>query len=63
MSVPKAALASATVSDPNDIDEYDHDGQEVKTSRWRRIIGCVWDSAEGTPRNRKYVQKLDAYML
>ncbi len=42
-------------------DSIDH---EVKTSsRWRRILGYVWDSAEGTPRNRKYVQKLDAYML
>ncbi len=42
----------------------DNDDNEVKTSsRWRRVIGYIWDSAEGTPRNRRYVQKLDAYML
>lgn len=48
---------SAVVSN----DSIDH---EEKPSSWlRRTIGYVWDSAEGTPRNRRYVQKLDAYML
>ncbi|TVY83996.1 Pantothenate transporter liz1 [Lachnellula suecica] len=50
-------VASATVSDGS----LDH---EIKTtSWWRRIVGFVWDSAEGEPRNRRYVQKLDAYMF
>lgn len=49
-------VASATVVDS-------HAEQEVKTSWWRRIVGFVWDSVEGEPRDRKYVQKVDAYMF
>lgn len=55
MSNPKE-VSTATVSN-------DSINSEVTTSRWRRIVGLVWDSAEGEPRNRKYVQKVDAYML
>lgn len=35
----------------------------AKSTWWRKALGYIWDSAEGTPQNRKYVQKLDAYML
>lgn len=58
MSSPKVfEVDAAAVSDDN----FEHEAKT--TSRWRRIVGVVWDSAEGTPRNRRYVQKLDAYML
>ena len=49
--------ASATVSEAS----IDH--QEIKIPRWRRVVGLVWDSFEGEPRDRKYIQKLDGYML
>ena len=56
MSNPKeVTIASTVLSDPPD--------NEVTSSWWRRIIGLVWDTAEGDPRNRKYVQKIDMYML
>lgn len=32
-------------------------------SVWRRVVGLVWDSVEGDERNRKYVQKLDGFLL
>ncbi|EXJ86334.1 hypothetical protein A1O3_03285 [Capronia epimyces CBS 606.96] len=33
------------------------------TNWWRRIVGLVWDSVEGDPRERKYVQKLDTFLF
>ncbi|KAK7699769.1 hypothetical protein SLS64_011381 [Diaporthe eres] len=38
-------------------------GQTIKTPLWRRIIGLVWDSVEGDPEYRKYVQRLDTFFL
>lgn len=39
-------------------------GIEVKnTSRWRKIVGYVWDSVEGDPEYRQYVQRLDLFFL
>jgi hypothetical protein len=34
-----------------------------KTSWWRWTVGLVWDSVEGDARNRRYVQKLDSFLL
>ncbi len=56
-SIDRDVKISAVVSDKAIEQEF------KTTSRWRRVIGYVWDSAEGTPRNRRYVQRLDAYML
>lgn len=37
---------------------------EVKnTSRWRKIVGYFWDSVEGDPEYRQYVQRLDLFFL
>lgn len=30
---------------------------------WRRVAGVFWDSFDGEPRERRYIQKLDAYLL
>lgn len=32
-------------------------------SRWRRIIGIVWDTFDGSPQERRYVRKLDTFLL
>ncbi|KAL9527002.1 MFS transporter [Sphaerulina musiva] len=32
-------------------------------SRWRRIIGIIWDTFDGTPQERRYVRKLDTFLL
>ena len=32
-------------------------------SLWRRIMGVVWDSLQGEPEYRQYVQKLDRVFL
>lgn len=37
--------------------------QEQKSPWWRRILGLVWDSAEGDPEYRAYVQRLDLFFL
>lgn len=34
-----------------------------QTSWWRRLVGLIWDSVEGDARNRRYVQKLDGFLL
>lgn len=34
-----------------------------KTVWWRWLVGLVWDSVEGDARNRRYVQKLDWFLL
>lgn len=41
------------------------EAREVSTkSSWGRyLVGLVWDSVEGDPRNRRYVQKLDSFLL
>lgn len=38
-------------------------GQTQKASLWRRILSFVWDSAEGDPEYRKYVHRLDLFLL
>jgi len=34
-----------------------------KSTWWRRAVGLIWDSVEGDARNRRYVQKLDTFLL
>lgn len=34
-----------------------------KQSLWRRVVGVVWDSLDGSPRERQYIRKLDSFML
>lgn len=38
-------------------------GESRKTSLWRRVVGLVWDSVEGDPEYRQYVQRLDTFFL
>ncbi|RAL60014.1 hypothetical protein DID88_000640 [Monilinia fructigena] len=61
MSTSKDVETSVTY--PRSDESIDHETEVKTTSRWRWIVGLVWDSAEGTPRNRRYVQKIDAYMF
>jgi ACS family pantothenate transporter-like MFS transporter len=34
-----------------------------KSSLWRRVLSFVWDSADGDPEYRRYVQRLDLFLL
>ncbi|KAK2010700.1 pantothenate transporter liz1 [Colletotrichum eremochloae] len=34
-----------------------------KSSWWRKAVGLVWDSVEGDPEYRKYVQRLDTFFF
>lgn len=76
MATPKeidVVVASATSSFDNDNTSKEvgdiavtevNTGSEVKTtSRWRKIVGYVWDSVEGDPEYRRYVQRLDLFFL
>ncbi|TQN64787.1 Pantothenate transporter liz1 [Colletotrichum shisoi] len=36
---------------------------ETKSSWWRKAVGLVWDSVEGDPEYRKYVQRLDTFFF
>jgi ACS family pantothenate transporter-like MFS transporter len=35
----------------------------TKSSLWRRVLSFVWDSADGDPEYRRYVQRLDLFLL
>lgn len=59
----EASANANPIASVNSNDEIDQEQELKTTSWWRHILGYVWDSAEGTPQNRKYVQKIDAYML
>lgn len=37
--------------------------EAASTSTWRRVAGLIWDTAEGDPEYRKYVQRLDFIFL
>lgn len=37
--------------------------EKGKTSVWRKLVGLVWDSVEGDPGYRRYVQRLDTFFL
>lgn len=34
-----------------------------KRPLWRRIAGVAWDTVEGDPRDRRYIRKLDTFLL
>lgn len=64
----------STVDSEPDLHKNTHDATAVvvveaspedraKTSLWRRVVGLVWDSVEGDPEYRKYVQRLDTFFL
>lgn len=36
---------------------------EKKSPLWRRVLSVVWDSADGDPEYRRYVQRLDLFLL
>lgn len=36
---------------------------ETKSPLWRRVLSFVWDSADGDPEYRAYVQRLDMFLL
>ncbi|KXT17054.1 hypothetical protein AC579_4323 [Pseudocercospora musae] len=56
---------AAVVSGPEDSDAEQQSTIVApwKQSRWRRIVGLFWDSVDGPPRERSYIQKLDTYMF
>lgn len=37
--------------------------EKGNTSVWRKIVGLVWDSVEGDPEYRRYIQRLDTLFL
>ncbi|KAF2496501.1 MFS general substrate transporter [Lophium mytilinum] len=36
---------------------------EPVSAWWRKAVGLIWDSVEGDPRDRRYVQRLDTYLF
>lgn len=66
MAEEKQPVADATVvpgPEDSDAEQQSTTVAPWKQSRWRRIVGLFWDSVDGPPRERKYIQKLDTYMF
>ncbi|PVI01798.1 MFS general substrate transporter [Periconia macrospinosa] len=58
LAVPKnEALVTTGIAPSSNAEEAE------KAPLWRRALGLIWDTADGDKRNRKYVQKLDAYLF
>jgi len=38
-------------------------GTEAKSSLWCQVLSFVWNSADGDPEYRRYVQRLDLFLL
>ena len=56
-------LSVPSASEDSDAEQQSKTVAPGKQSRWRRIAGLFWDSVDGPPRERRYIQKLDTYML
>ncbi|ORY08617.1 major facilitator superfamily domain-containing protein [Clohesyomyces aquaticus] len=56
----KFHLHSTVAESSSSLGQDQQPNQEVKqNSLWRRIVGMVWDSLDGDPEYRRYVQRLD----
>ena len=76
-TAPGADISRATKSDLKIGQESTKDGLHAtvaesasteaehakQASLWRHIVGVVWDSLEGEPEYRHYVQRLDRIFL
>ncbi|KAI5922270.1 major facilitator superfamily domain-containing protein [Camillea tinctor] len=67
MASTKISSSAIVISPRDSIVGTDSDRPEPppvsSKSRWRRVVGYFWDSIDGDPRQRKYVQKLDTYLF
>ncbi|OHE93855.1 pantothenate transporter liz1 [Colletotrichum orchidophilum] len=74
MSDTKAIAPVAASDTASDVDKNPKDAVPVtvteaaseaegKPSWWRKAVGLVWDSVEGDPEYRKYVQRLDTFFF
>lgn len=57
LNMPKLSMAASV----NPVDESRDEDQQ--TSRLRRFLGLFWDTLDGDPQERRYVQKLDLFLL
>ncbi|KAI0010795.1 major facilitator superfamily domain-containing protein [Xylariaceae sp. FL0662B] len=69
MSGTKDDLASITASpaevsaEPSLQNNVEINQPDTTRPAWRRFVGFVWDSVDGDPRDRRYIQKLDTYLF
>lgn len=35
----------------------------IKRSLWRQLLGLIWDTFEGDPEERRFVRKVDYFLL
>jgi hypothetical protein len=61
-STPPSASIAASEENAEDTIEQQTE-TPYKSSRWRRILGLFWDSVDGHPQERRYIQKLDTFMF
>ncbi|KAI1484775.1 major facilitator superfamily domain-containing protein [Biscogniauxia mediterranea] len=52
-----AGGADSDLPEPSPVHRKSHQ------ARWRRVVGYLWDSVDGDPRQRKYILKLDTYLF
>lgn len=57
------SLATARGRFQEDSNNRTTNGSEASPIRWRRWAGFFWDTLDGDLRERKYMHKLDTYLL
>ncbi|KAM5355066.1 hypothetical protein ACJ41O_001712 [Fusarium nematophilum] len=70
MAALKVPVATATEQSPSSSTDEEvqtpvtsPEAAPRKRSTWRRVVGFVWDSVDGDPRDRRYIQKLDTFLF
>jgi hypothetical protein len=63
MATKEDTTISATSAGSTGSLEPEETAPKVKIPRWRRWVGYIWDSYGAEPTERKYIQKVDLYLL
>ncbi|RMZ79996.1 hypothetical protein DV738_g2932, partial [Chaetothyriales sp. CBS 135597] len=60
-----ALAESLHAKDVTEVNVTDADSQDNKPKRtlWRHVLSFVWDSVDGDPEYRKYIQRLDLFFF
>lgn len=46
-----------------DVTDADSRDNKPRSTLWRRILSFIWDSIDGDPEYRRYIQRLDLFFL
>lgn len=63
MDVKQAPHVETPVAEESSSDGPNASESPKRVSVWRRLLGLIWDTFEGDPEERKFVRKVDYFLL